>query len=119
MDELMNGKGDEFPGLVGLVYNYLDSLNIDVETRCEMGLYLDLVSQRASGKLMTTATWIRQYVRNHADYKGDSVVSQKINYDMIKQLDLIERGEVDAPGFLPRAYAQRRKSQETKPELKA
>ncbi|SPO28439.1 probable gamma-glutamylcysteine synthetase [Ustilago trichophora] len=119
MNELMNGKGDEFPGLVGLVHNYLDSLNIDVETRCEMGLYLELVSQRASGKLMTTATWIRQYVRNHPEYKGDSVVSQKINYDMIKQLDLIERGEVDAPGFLPKGYAQRRKSQETKPELKA
>lgn len=118
MDELMNGKGDEFPGLVGLVHNYLDSLNIDVETRCEMGLYLELVSQRASGNLMTTATWIREYVRNHPEYKGDSVVSQKINYDMIKQLDLIERGEVDAPGFLPKGYAQRRKSQETKPELK-
>ena len=119
MDELMNGKGDEFPGLVGLVHNYLDSLNIDVETRCEMGLYLELVSQRASGKLMTTASWIRQYVRNHPEYKGDSVVSQKINYDMIKQLDLIERGEADAPGFLPKGYAQRRKSQETKPELRA
>ncbi|SNX85726.1 probable gamma-glutamylcysteine synthetase [Melanopsichium pennsylvanicum] len=119
MDQLMNGKGDEFPGLVGLVHNYLDSLNIDVETRCEMGLYLELVSQRASGKLMTTASWIRQYVRNHPDYKGDSVVSQKINYDMIKQLDLIERGEVDAPGFLPKGYAKRRKSEKTKPELTA
>ncbi|EST04595.1 Glutamate-cysteine ligase catalytic subunit [Kalmanozyma brasiliensis GHG001] len=119
MDELMNGKGDDFPGLVGLVHNYLDSLNIDVETRCEMGLYLDLVSQRASGKLMTTATWIRNYVRGHAEYKGDSVVSQKINYDMIKELDRIERGEVDAPGFLPKGYAMRRKSQETKPDLKA
>ena len=119
MDELMNGKGDEFPGLVGLVHNYLDSLNIDVETRCEMGLYLELVSQRASGKLMTTASWIRQYVRNHPEYKGDSVVSQKINYDMIKELDRIERGEVDAPGYLPCGYAQRRKSQQTQPELKA
>ncbi len=119
MDELMNGKGDDFPGLVGLVHNYLDSLNIDVETRCEMGLYLDLVSQRASGKLMTTATWIRQYVRNHPAYKGDSVVSQEINYDMIKQLDLIERGEVDAPSFLPKGYAQRRKSHEAQPSLKA
>ncbi len=84
-----------------------------------MGLYLELVAQRASGKLMTTATWIRQFVRNHPEYKGDSVVSQKINYDMIKQLDLIERGEVEAEGFLPKGYAQRRKSQETKPELKA
>lgn len=119
LNELMNGKGDEFPGLVTLVHNYLDSLNIDVETRCEMGLYLDLVSQRASGQLKTTATWIREYVRSHPDYNHDSVVSQTINYDMIKQLDLIERGEIDAPGFLPRNYASRRKSQETRPEYKA
>jgi glutamate--cysteine ligase catalytic subunit len=50
MNELINGKGAEFPGLIGLVYSYLDSLNIDVETRCEMALYLDLVSKRASGE---------------------------------------------------------------------
>lgn len=32
------------------MYNYLDSLNVDVETRCEMGLYLDLVGSRANGE---------------------------------------------------------------------
>ncbi|KAN0061459.1 glutamate--cysteine ligase [Thecaphora frezii] len=119
MDELINGKGDEFPGLLTLVYNYLDSLNIDVETRCEMGLYLELVGARASGSLMTTATWIRNFVRNHPEYKKDSVVSQTINFDLIKKLDEIERGAVDAPGFLPAGYAQRRTSEETKPELGA
>lgn len=36
---------------------------------------------------------------------------------MIKKLDEIERGEVDAPGFLPAGYAARRKSQETEPTL--
>lgn len=39
-----------FPGLVGLVYTYLDSLNVDVETRYELGLYLDLVAARANGE---------------------------------------------------------------------
>lgn len=31
---------------------------------------------------MTTATWIRNYVRAHPEYKKDSVVSQEINYDV-------------------------------------
>ncbi|KDN42501.1 putative gamma-glutamylcysteine synthetase [Tilletiaria anomala UBC 951] len=110
MDELINGKGEHFPGLLGLIYNYLDSLNIDVETRCEMNLYLDLVGARANGSLMTTATWIRKFVRSHPEYKGDSVVSAGINYDMIRLLDKIEQGEVEAPCFLPKFYAARRKA---------
>ncbi|PWN53196.1 GCS-domain-containing protein [Violaceomyces palustris] len=112
MDEIINGKGDEFPGLLGLVRNYLDSLNIDVETRCTMGLYLDLVGSRANGSLMTTATWIRNYVRSHPEYNFDSVISQGINYDMIKKLDLIERGLEEAPGFLPSIYAKRRRDED-------
>ena len=47
-----------------------------------MGLYLELVSQRASGKLMSTASWIRKFVREHPEYKKDSVVLQRINYDV-------------------------------------
>ncbi|CEH18307.1 glutamate-cysteine ligase catalytic subunit [Ceraceosorus bombacis] len=111
LNELMNGKDGSFPGLITLVYNYLDSLTMDVETRCELGIYLDLVSKRASGELITAATWIRNFVRTHPEYKKDSVVSAKVNYDMIKQLNAIERGEVDAPGFLPKGFAQRRKAQ--------
>lgn len=116
LDEIINGtkdNPDEFPGLVNLVYNYLDSLNVDVETSLQLGLYLDLVSARANGSLMTTASWIRQYVRSHPEYKFDSVVSSKINYDMIKKLDEIERGIVEAPGLLPSGYAKRRTESET------
>jgi len=49
--EIINGqKGqDGFPGLVRLVEKYLDSMNVDITTRCEIGRYLSLVSQRASG----------------------------------------------------------------------
>lgn len=117
LNEIINGtedNPDEFPGLVSLVYNYLDSLNVDVETRYQLGLYLDLVSSRANGSLMTTAAWMRTFIRSHPQYKRDSVVSAKINYDLIKKLDEIERGVVEAPGFLPSHYAQRRRESEAK-----
>ncbi|KAK0545062.1 glutamate--cysteine ligase [Tilletia horrida] len=108
-------EDDSFPGLIVLVNNYVDSLNVDLNTRLEISAYLDLLSARANGSLVTAATWIRNYVRSHPDYKFDSVVSQGINYDvsyMIVELDKIERGELDAAGFLPSSYAKRRREAE-------
>ena len=51
IDEIINGQNVSggFPGLVPLVEKYLDSMNVDITTRCEIGKYLSLVSQRASG----------------------------------------------------------------------
>lgn len=51
IDEIINGQFSVggFPGLVPLVEKYLDSMNVDITTRCEIGKYLSLVSQRASG----------------------------------------------------------------------
>jgi glutamate--cysteine ligase catalytic subunit len=51
VEEIINGQKEQggFPGLVRLVEKYLDSMNVDITTRCEIGRYLSLVSQRASG----------------------------------------------------------------------
>jgi len=51
INEIINGQMGPggFPGLVRLVEKYLDSMNVDITTRCEIGKYLSLVSQRASG----------------------------------------------------------------------
>jgi glutamate--cysteine ligase catalytic subunit len=49
VDEIINGQEGGFPGLVRLVEKYLDGMNVDITTRCEIGKYLSLVSKRASG----------------------------------------------------------------------
>jgi Glutamate-cysteine ligase len=36
---------------------------------------------------VTPATWIRKFVRTHPAYKFDSVVTQEINYDLLKAVD--------------------------------
>ncbi|KAF9898631.1 hypothetical protein BX616_003791 [Lobosporangium transversale] len=101
IDEIINGNPAKgFPGLLGLVNNYLNTLNIDIETRCEISKYLELIKKRANGTLMTAASWIRQFVQNHPDYKKDSVVSEKINFDLIKTLEKINKGEVQVPELL-------------------
>lgn len=76
-----------------LIHSYLNSTNIDIETRCKLSSYLSLISKRASGELMTGAAYLRQFVQNHPAYKKDSVVSDEITYDLVKRADQIAKGE--------------------------
>lgn len=114
IDEILNGtsssssssvsaSGDDvvFPGLIPLIESYLNSVNCDVETRCELSQYLGLISRRASGKLQTAATWMRNFIRRHPQYKRDSVVSADINYDLVKAVERMNAvgGRADGLGF--------------------
>lgn len=95
VNDIINGQDvDEgFPGLIPLVESYLGSINIDVETRCELARYLDLIRKRASGQLWTGAKWMRHFVRCHREYQCDSVVSGRVAYDLIKEVEHITQNE--------------------------
>jgi glutamate--cysteine ligase catalytic subunit len=102
IDEIINGQSQSqnpasdsggFPGLIPLVESYLNSVNVDVETRCELARYLDLIQKRAAGQLWTGAKWIRHFVREHPDYEGDSVVGEGVCYDLVKAVEEIGRVE--------------------------
>ncbi|KAI0645912.1 glutamate-cysteine ligase catalytic subunit [Trametes meyenii] len=102
LEEIMNGKSvTGFPGLLNLVYAYLETLDVSVEEARRIEEYLDLVRRRTNGTLRTAASWIRDFVRSHPAYKFDSVVSQEVNYDLMVAVDEIERGLRKAPDFLP------------------
>lgn len=97
--EIMNGSSSlpepsesNFPGLIPLVESYLDSMNVDVETRCELASYLELIKKRADGRLWTAAKWIRHFVDTHDAYKHDSVVDDRINHDLVGAVIAIENG---------------------------
>lgn len=93
-------QGSTFLGLIPLIESYLNSVNVDIETRCELSKYLELVRRRADGSLITGATWIRKFVQNHPQYRQDSVVSQEINYDLVKEIERIAKAEVRVPELL-------------------
>lgn len=94
VNEIINGKADgSFPGLVPLVESYLDSVNVDVETRCELAQYLALIKGRANGRLWTAAKWIRHYVREHKEYQKDSVVTDGMVFDLVKAAESITVNE--------------------------
>jgi glutamate--cysteine ligase catalytic subunit len=93
LDKIINGEGD-FLGLVPLIFIFLDSITIDLHTRFRILQYLSLISKRAKGELLTTAAYLRKFVTEHPDYKHDSVVSERINYDLVKMAVSVGEGEI-------------------------
>mmetsp|Transcript_30290 Transcript_30290/g.84664 ORF Transcript_30290/g.84664 Transcript_30290/m.84664 type:complete len:120 (+) Transcript_30290:315-674(+) len=63
-----------------------------------------MIGKRASGELMTTASWIREFVTSHPEYKKDSVVSQPIAHDLVSFCNEISHGNVCVPKLLGTAY---------------
>jgi glutamate--cysteine ligase catalytic subunit len=101
LDEVFNGTKDAdttgeketFPGLIPLIYAYLDYINCDEDTLSRIESYLQLISLRASGDLLTPATWIRRFVATHPAYQNDSVVSEEIVHDLLSAINEIGIGK--------------------------
>ncbi|GAV03361.1 hypothetical protein RvY_13795 [Ramazzottius varieornatus] len=100
VNEIFNGKEGEFPGLIPLIKDYLRNMDVDAETSCTLLTYLRFIRKKASGELMTTASWIRDFVKNHPDYQHDSVVSEKINYDLMKTCQAVAGGQLHDSNLL-------------------
>ncbi|KAI1289759.1 Glutamate--cysteine ligase catalytic subunit [Halotydeus destructor] len=92
INEIINGS-DQIKGIIPLINVYLDDTGIDGEARSLIDSYLKLISDRASGKVLTSAQRIREFVVSHPDYKFDSVVSDQINYDLMVLIKKIAKGE--------------------------
>ncbi|XP_002023418.2 glutamate--cysteine ligase [Drosophila persimilis] len=112
INEIFNGKSNVFPGLVPLIRSYLQSMEVDTDTHCTIEQYLRFIEKRAAGELITTATWMRQQVLNHPDYKQDSVVTEGINYDMLKLIQGIQEGKHVEPALLGQGYHSKTKTKD-------
>nr|CAD7410299.1 unnamed protein product [Timema cristinae] len=100
VNHIINGKKGEFPGLIPLINSYLSGMDVDADTHCTIQQYLKLIQRRAAGDLHTTASWIRDFVQTHPDYKQDSVVSDLINYDLLSRIHGVQSGDVSCPELL-------------------
>ncbi|RLN46406.1 hypothetical protein BBJ29_006227 [Phytophthora kernoviae] len=98
--EIMLGKGSYFPGLIPLVYAYLDYIECDEATRTLVQKYMCLIAKRATGELPTAATWMRRFVRSHADYRHDSVVPHSTAFDLLTECQQIGEGLKQCPELL-------------------
>ncbi|CAG4963101.1 unnamed protein product [Parnassius apollo] len=100
VDEIVNGKDGVFPGLIPLIESYLSGMDVDADTHCSVQQYLKLIQRRASNEISTMATWMRDFVTSHPQYKKDSIVTEKINYDLLKTAHGIQTGKIPAPTLL-------------------
>ncbi|TNN00069.1 hypothetical protein fugu_013101 [Takifugu bimaculatus] len=100
IDNIINGKEGVFQGLIPILNCYLENMEVDVDTRCTILNYLKLIKKRASGELMTTAKWMREFVANHPQYKEDSVITDKINYDLMVKCNQIAKGDEMCPELI-------------------
>ncbi|KYM80075.1 Glutamate--cysteine ligase catalytic subunit, partial [Atta colombica] len=100
INEIINGKNGIFPGLVPLVNSYLANMNVDADTHCTIQRYLKLIQKRASGELLTTAAWLRKEVTLHPEYKHDAVITQRINYDLLRKIHSIVSNDISCPELL-------------------
>ncbi|EDX17384.1 glutamate--cysteine ligase [Drosophila simulans] len=112
INEIFNGKPNVFPGLVPLIRSYLQSMEVDTDTHCTIEQYLRFIQKRAAGELITTATWMREQVLSHPDYKQDSVVSERINYDLLKRIQGIQEGKQVEPALLGQDYHSKTKTKD-------
>lgn len=81
--------GAGFPGLISIIYAYLRYSGFSSSEQRDLSRYLDIVSKKASGELWTVARWIRYFVREHPEYHQDSDVSEKVCYDLLKEVSLM------------------------------
>jgi len=90
MDQIINGFKDEkgiFPGLLYLICEYLSKSKIEKEILDQLNRYINFISKRASGELVTDAVWIRDFITHHKDYQHDSKVHPSIVYDLMTLLE--------------------------------
>lgn len=87
LDEIFNGKGTEFEGLIPIVRTYLGKVvqppEDSIKQLCQ---YLNFLSKRVSGELPTGAHWQRNFILNHAEYNHDSIITTGVAYDLLEKI---------------------------------
>ena len=100
IDQIINGS-PTFRGLISYINEYLDGQNLSNETSSRIGSYLNLISCRANGRLLTPASWIRKFVASHPKYLKDSIINEEINYDLMWSVWQIQNDHLKCPDLLP------------------
>ncbi|KAG0441621.1 Glutamate--cysteine ligase [Dictyocoela muelleri] len=92
IDEIFNSSKSS-KGILYFIKKYLSDQPGDNSKTMK---YVDFVGKRCSGELMSVSEWIRKFVINHAEYQKDSVLSENIENDLIREFKrVLERNNVD------------------------
>ncbi|ODN93543.1 hypothetical protein L198_05408 [Cryptococcus wingfieldii CBS 7118] len=86
LDKIINGDGGAFPGLMGAVEGYLRIVGADEDAMDGISKYLELIKLRAKGGLCErfAHSGHLDLITSRPAYKQDSIVSDEMNYHLIK-----------------------------------
>ena len=76
-------------GIIALCQQFMDLKKWPAEKKTETNNYLTFLSERARGKILTGARFIRNFVTKHTTYKQDSFLNEEISFDLLKMLDTL------------------------------
>eukprot|EP01117_Protostelium_nocturnum_P007754 TRINITY_DN2776_c0_g1_i1.p1 TRINITY_DN2776_c0_g1~~TRINITY_DN2776_c0_g1_i1.p1 ORF type:complete len:710 (+),score=166.16 TRINITY_DN2776_c0_g1_i1:169-2130(+) len=101
MREIFHGNSKGFKGILYYLFKALETIPLKDEENKKVQQYLNFIGKRATGELQTNATWIRNFVQEHPDYKKDSIITHSINYDLLQAIHKIESGQLIPPQLYP------------------
>eukprot|EP01022_Parablepharisma_sp_SALTPOND_P020409 TRINITY_DN371_c0_g1_i1.p2 TRINITY_DN371_c0_g1~~TRINITY_DN371_c0_g1_i1.p2 ORF type:complete len:665 (+),score=68.02 TRINITY_DN371_c0_g1_i1:8120-10114(+) len=90
IEEILGGK-EGYIGIFPLISELLEKEEGDTEKIKE---YMEFLLGRAKGKYRTGAKYIRDFVRNHPEYKKDSMINERINYDLLCHLEELGKSTI-------------------------
>jgi glutamate--cysteine ligase catalytic subunit len=76
-------------GLISIIRRYIQEYNFSTEHLEFCTTMLDFLCKRARGEIKTGARFMRDVVLNHPFYENDSVVNNKICYDLVRESKLL------------------------------
>jgi glutamate--cysteine ligase catalytic subunit len=98
-------------GLVELFHEYMKINKFSDEDKKFYNTMISFLVKRARGEIKTGARYMRDFVLNHPEYQFDSVVNNKICYDLVKETTLLgipEKWDTtlcgEMPGFMKKYF---------------
>ena len=99
--EILAGKKDSnYAGLLPLINSIIEKEPGKSEDAILINEYMEFLLGRATGKYRTGAKYIRDFVLSHPEYKHDSVISERIAYDLICHTNEIANEKVPSTVYL-------------------
>jgi len=80
-------------GLIPIIQEYMKMNKFSEEDLSFYNTMIEFLCKRARGEIKTGARFMRDLVLNHPEYEKDSVVGDKICYDLVKETTLIGMGK--------------------------
>ncbi|CEM00430.1 unnamed protein product [Vitrella brassicaformis CCMP3155] len=105
LNEILFGKALlGFPGIMNKCKEFIqrehEAGKCSAATLERLSEYMAFIEQRSTGELMTTAGYLRQYLKSHPLYQQDSVVPTAVGYEIADLAAKVGFGQIHIPEIL-------------------